>query len=395
MANQVFANGREVSCKAADGKSICAFPDVCLSPPSPPAGPLPIPYPNTGFASDTTDGSKSVTVSGKEVMLKDKSYFKKSTGDEAATKTLGMGVVTHQITGKVYFTSWSMDVKIESENAVRFMDLTTHDHMSIPGNTPPWMYVDEIATPGGADPCKEDRDRQEKACQTYKPQGPDDACSAPKPSRTKVSSEAHTLGDQVAADDCLAARRCTLQPYKPTDKQKEQGHSCCPSQTPHHLIEASAVHASGRKGATLAGVSSDYREGQALSLCCEGQTQFTGTHGMMHTFQSAAAAGAPVSSLPITGGGTVDAPTTNYGSAKKNAVAAAKKTFPESGCNEACLVHQLDYYHKRQGMDDDTKIKAVQTGDFDQAGVDAATQRAAERSAAIQASRATGGNAIR
>jgi hypothetical protein len=394
MANQVFANGREVSCKAADGKSIAAFPDVCLSPPSPPAGPIPIPYPNTGFASDTSDGSKSVSISGKEVMLKDKSYFKKSTGDEAATKTLGMGVVTHQITGKVYFTSWSMDVKIESENAVRFMDLTTHNHMSIPGNTPPWMYVDETATPGGADPCKTDRDRMEKACESYKPDGAGDACNAPKPARRKVSPEAHTLSDQVAADNCLAARRCALQPYKPTDTQKAEGHACCPSQTPHHLIEASAVHASGRKGATLGGVSANYREGQALSLCCEGQTQFTGTHGMMHTFQSASAAGAPVSSLRVTGGGSVRAPTTTYGEAKQSAAKAATKTFPESGCSEACLVHQLDHYHKRQGMDDSTKIKAVQTGDYDQAAVDAATQRAAERSAAIQSAGSTGGNPL-
>src|SRR3954466_959642 len=105
MSNEVYANGMEVSCKAADGKSICAFPDVCLSPPSPPAGPVPIPYPNTGMAGDTSDGSKTVMIDGKEIMLKDVSSFKKSTGDEAATKSLGMSVVTHQITGKCYFTS--------------------------------------------------------------------------------------------------------------------------------------------------------------------------------------------------------------------------------------------------------------------------------------------------
>lgn len=148
MANQVYANGREVSCKAADGKSICAFPDVCLSPPSPPAGPVPIPYPNTGLASDMTEGSKTVKISGKEVMLKDKSYFKKSTGDEAATKSLGMGVVTHQIQGKVYFTSWSMDVKFEGENVVRHLDLTTHNHASKPGQTPPWPYADQAMVGG-------------------------------------------------------------------------------------------------------------------------------------------------------------------------------------------------------------------------------------------------------
>jgi hypothetical protein len=138
MANSVFANGREISCKAADSKSPFAFPDVCLSPPSPPAGPIPIPYPNTGIASDTSEGSRTVTLEGQEAMLKDRSCFSKSMGDEAATKTLGMGVISHNIQGKCYFVAWSMDVQIEGENVVRHMDMTTHNHMGPkPGNTPP------------------------------------------------------------------------------------------------------------------------------------------------------------------------------------------------------------------------------------------------------------------
>ena len=31
MSNQVYANGMEVSCKAASGKAICSFPDVCFT----------------------------------------------------------------------------------------------------------------------------------------------------------------------------------------------------------------------------------------------------------------------------------------------------------------------------------------------------------------------------
>jgi hypothetical protein len=137
MANNVFANGNAVSCKAGNGKVIASFPDVCLSPPSPPAGPVPVPYPVTSFSSDTKGGSKKVKVGGKEVMLKDSSYFKKCTGDEAATKSLGMGVVSHNIGGKVYFAAWSMDVKIEGENVCRHLDITTSNHMSPNGNTPP------------------------------------------------------------------------------------------------------------------------------------------------------------------------------------------------------------------------------------------------------------------
>jgi uncharacterized protein DUF4150 len=126
----VFANGNEISGKATPNKSMAATPDVCLSPPSPPAGPVPIPYPNTAMASDTTDGSKSVKIKGKEAGLKNQSSYKKSMGDEAATKTLGMGVISHNIQGKMKFAAWSFDVQFEGLNVCRHMDLTTHNHMN-------------------------------------------------------------------------------------------------------------------------------------------------------------------------------------------------------------------------------------------------------------------------
>lgn len=131
MGCEVYANGDEIACKAGDGKVIAAFPDVCLSPPSSPAGPIPVPYPDTSFSKDMQNGSKAVMIKGKEVMLKDLSYYKTSPlGDEAATKTLGQGVITHVITGKTYFVAWSMDVKFEGENVDRHIDLTTSNHAS-------------------------------------------------------------------------------------------------------------------------------------------------------------------------------------------------------------------------------------------------------------------------
>ena len=62
-------------------------------------------------------------------MLKNKSYFKQSTGDEAGCAAK-KGVVTSVNSGKVYFTAWSMDVKFEGENVVRHLDMTTHNHAS-------------------------------------------------------------------------------------------------------------------------------------------------------------------------------------------------------------------------------------------------------------------------
>ena len=129
MGNTVFANGMAVSCKAGSNKVIAAFPDVCLSPPSPPAGPIPIPYPLFSNSGDTTSGTKKVKINNKEIMTH-KSYYKKSQGDEAATKSFGQGVITHTLGGKVKFMSFSMDVKVEGKKAVRHLDMTTSNHSS-------------------------------------------------------------------------------------------------------------------------------------------------------------------------------------------------------------------------------------------------------------------------
>jgi Domain of unknown function (DUF4150) len=143
----VFANDDEIACKAGGGKVIACFPDVCLSPPSPPAGPVPIPYPDTSFSKDMQSGSKTVLIKDKEVMLKDQSFYKSSPlGDEAATNGLGANVVTHVITGKTYFVAWSMDVQFEGQNIDRHLDQTTSNHASAPPGTPPGPNVGWAST---------------------------------------------------------------------------------------------------------------------------------------------------------------------------------------------------------------------------------------------------------
>lgn len=186
MSNKVFVNNNEISCKSGSGKVVAAFPDVCMSPPSPPAGPVPIPYPVSSFSSDTTKGSRSVKVNGKEVMLKNRSYFKKCTGDEAATKAWGMGVISHQITGKVYFAAWSMDLKIENENACRHLDITTSNHASPLGDTPTIPELENMSLPRSlkkACKCKYDRKKNAKG----KPKGSrKQANSTPTSAQTKA-----------------------------------------------------------------------------------------------------------------------------------------------------------------------------------------------------------------
>lgn len=310
MSNEVYANGMEVACKAAQGKSICAFPDVCLTPPAPPAGPIPIPYPNTGMASDTDGGSKTVQISGKEVMLKDSSSFKKSTGDEAATKAQGMNVITHQIQGKVYFTSWSMDVKIEGENAVRHLDMMTHNHASGPGGTPPWPYVDAMAmAPGGV--CASDPDPE-----------------------------------------------CKLVPYN---------EGCPGGKTPHHVIPVHCFMGKGMrskpKAERVAGTFSgakDYDPAKAPCVCVDGHTKTPGSmHGKMHAAFDAAEDAHLASTNPRTAGSWTYDQASDAGAKS----VAGKDLGNGKTCSEACVKHQLDNYHKdKTKINGSTPLRADSSG---------------------------------
>jgi hypothetical protein len=358
MSDEVYANKMEISCKAADGKSICALPDVCMTPPQTPATPpgVPVPYPNTGMASDCTDGSSTVSISGQEVMLKNQSYFKKSTGDEAGCAPM-KGVVTATNTGKVYFNAWSMNVQAEGENVVRNLDLTTHNHASFPGNSPTWPYLSKASVANANGVCAKEIDNEKKACEGVK--NPCAGLGKKKPSGKKTSKQADNLADKTAANKCLAARRCSLQPYKPN--------KCCKPQTPHHLIEASALFNKGRGGIgsrPLEGIS-NYKESKAPCVCAEGKNQNTGTHGLMHTFQSAAASKCKEGTLTLKNGRTISAKKTTYGAAKDSGVKAMKKVFPQSKCSKKCLEAQLDNYHNQCGLKDSTPIKAVETGQTD------------------------------
>lgn len=161
MANEVYANGREISCKSGDGKVIAAFPDVCFTPPENPATPpgVPVPYPISSFSSHSTEGTKNVKINNKEVMIKNISCFKKCMGDEAGAAAK-KGMITSSNTSKTFFKSWSMDVKFEGQNVVRHFDLTTSNHRSDPGNEAvPFPEIESMALGMADDP--------EKCAQTY------------------------------------------------------------------------------------------------------------------------------------------------------------------------------------------------------------------------------------
>lgn len=331
MGNKVFANGREISCKAAAGKTICAMPDVCFTPPENPATPpgVPVPYPNTGMASDTTDGSKNVKISDKEVGLKNKSSFKKSTGDEAGSAAK-KGVITSKNTGKVFFESWSMDVKIEGQNAVRHLDLTTNNHASTPGDTPPWPYADSQSAPS-KDPCKTEKKKEKRGC-----------------------SGCNTREEECKSKKCQKAQQCKFQPYS---RSKTKG--CCPGQTPHHLIPVHCFMGKGEREKALSAQKkykgcSKYNQNQAPCMCVDGKTKTPGTmHGKLHKVFDKIEDKHLASTEPRKAGSWT------YKQAKRAATESAKK----AGCSAQCTNAQLKHYHEeRAKIKEDTALRADSTG---------------------------------
>jgi hypothetical protein len=133
MGCTVFAEGMGWFHQSSNGTGT-APGDVCLSPPPPPAGPVPVPYVNMLFASDLIKGSKSVKADGSPTALETSSEVAMSTGNEPATPGLGAGVVTHRIKGKGAFMLWSFTVKVEGKGVCRHGDPMGQNEASSPLN---------------------------------------------------------------------------------------------------------------------------------------------------------------------------------------------------------------------------------------------------------------------
>lgn len=336
MGNNVFANGRELACKSGQGKVIAAFPDVCFTPPDkvPPTPPgVPIPYPLTSMASDTNDGTKSVIISKKEVMLRDSSNFKKCMGDDAA-QTAKKGMISSKITGKVFFTSWSMDIKIQKKNAVRHLDTMTSNHSSPNANAPfPWPFFDQM-TKEQKEKCKGDVDKEKDACKDYKPykEDGDDACKVAGllGHVEKDADWASKKSKSAKGNDCIKARRCRLVPYS---KKKDGVNGCCPAQTPDHLIPKSSFYKTSVSAKKKLTGWKNYSPSGAPCMCTEGGTNTHGSHGLRHTHHKM---NGPKPGTPQSLSDQADL-----------AADGAMIVFPGSNCNKECIKAQLEAGHKK------------------------------------------------
>jgi uncharacterized Zn-binding protein involved in type VI secretion len=129
MGSTVFAEKMGLFHKGSGGTGI-APADVCLSPPPPPAGPIPVPYVNSLSAADLAKGSTKVKIQGEPTPLEDASEISTSMGDEPGTQ--GGNVVTHKTKGKGFFTLWSFTVKIEGKGVCRHGDMMGQNCASTP-----------------------------------------------------------------------------------------------------------------------------------------------------------------------------------------------------------------------------------------------------------------------
>jgi hypothetical protein len=253
-------------------------------------------------------------ITGQEVMLKDQSTFKKSAGNEAATKSLGMGVVTHTIQGEASFVAWSMDVKFEGANVPRHLDMTIHNEQSNPCNTPPWAYQDAAGTTPIKE-CEREVARKNAACQGK-------------------TTPAQQCDDKA----CKAAKKCLLISKGQADSTSSRSTvACCPGETGHHIVE---VH----------GFSSPaYKENAAPCICAQcpqdGRGRYEGDHGFLHAIQGILEQAAIERAPPALKGQAW-----TYQEARAAGMRAVQLTFPASKCSRACLRAQIDSYHHGIGV---------------------------------------------
>ncbi|TWU40595.1 DUF4150 domain-containing protein [Novipirellula artificiosorum] len=111
--------------KGSGGMSL-VFPDVCKTPT--PGGPVPIPYPNLGKASDAM-GTTTVKADGKTIMVKGKKYVLSSLDEPGSVG----GVISNTVKGPCEFLTYSFNVMVEGKNLCRMSDVLWHNKKNICG----------------------------------------------------------------------------------------------------------------------------------------------------------------------------------------------------------------------------------------------------------------------
>ncbi len=111
--------------KGSNGISMATIPDVCKTPS--PAGPIPIPYPNISQSAMLAKGTTTVKADGGMMIATKGSEFSLSNGDEPG---VAGGVVSGVNMKESTWILYSFDVKMDGQNACRFMDKKFQNHQN-------------------------------------------------------------------------------------------------------------------------------------------------------------------------------------------------------------------------------------------------------------------------
>jgi hypothetical protein len=249
-------------------------------------------------------------------MLKNKSYFKKCSGDEAATKSLGQGVVTHTIGGKVYFAAWSANVRAEGENVVRHLDLMTSNHASPMANESVPIVETEKMSPPDHESCADYANDAATACENAKPK-----MRTIKKGKRKGKKTQDGLNCSKA---CKKAKQCILVP-----KGKDKKQCCSPNTTGDHLIEDHWT-----KGAPdFKGIPNLYSGAPCM---CVNKSRYHGKHGVAHGIRGVLEDRKIGQQL-------------NYQEAKKMTLTSFDHANPRHKCDKKCIEKQLDDFYGPDG----------------------------------------------
>lgn len=103
---------------------------------------IPVPYPNVAFSRDAKNTARRIFSNG-QPLCHNRSYFAKSRGDEAGEYG---GVFSRTVNGIAEFMSYSPNVYMEGNPAVRGGDLMVSNYR----NTPPSALKQKQGTAHGA-----------------------------------------------------------------------------------------------------------------------------------------------------------------------------------------------------------------------------------------------------
>jgi hypothetical protein len=227
--------------------------------------------------------------------------------------------------------------------------MTTHNHGSVPGNSPTWPYLDEAAFAVDSDhPCDKTAKTVQQKCGKHL-----------QKTKSGAVERSSSIKAMCADGGCRHAMKCVLTPKSPS--------SCCPdesgkSPTPHHIVAASQFHEMGKKSSPLyvdADGEDKYDYNKAPCICVDGESHSVGTHGKIHSTTNRKTR----ETLGV-------APNTQIPGDKRWSLGQAEKVGSEAvqeetGCDAACTEAQLRSGHQEMELSASSSVRPTTAGGED------------------------------